>query len=103
VSAVLLLEKGKRLPMDGSTLDVRKVVHDGRFKSREVWRRRARTRAGAEEYFNLGGNDEVGTAPRCSVSAATNSPRTRSTRLSAGRSRTTITRRTTNAPNDGST
>ncbi|HTK96818.1 MAG TPA: GMC family oxidoreductase [Pseudomonadales bacterium] len=52
---VLLLEKGKRLPMDGSTLDVRKVVHDGRFKSREVWRDGRGRALVPEEYFNLGG------------------------------------------------
>lgn len=52
---VLLLEKGKRLPMDGSTLDVRKVVHDGAFKSREAWRDGRGRELVPEEYFNLGG------------------------------------------------
>ena len=52
---VLLLEKGKRLPMDGSTLDVQKVVHDGAFKSREAWRDGRGRALVPEEYFNLGG------------------------------------------------
>src|SRR5438067_11586873 len=34
---VLLLEKGGYLPKDGSTLDVRRVVHDGEYFSREPW------------------------------------------------------------------
>ena len=37
---VALVEKGGRLPRDGSTLDVQRVVHDGEFKSREEWRDR---------------------------------------------------------------
>jgi choline dehydrogenase-like flavoprotein len=52
---VLLLEKGKRLPIDGSTLNVQKVVHDGLFKSREVWLDRHDRELVPEEYFNLGG------------------------------------------------
>ena len=34
---VLLLEKGKALPRDGSTLDVDRVVRRGEFLSREPW------------------------------------------------------------------
>lgn len=34
---VVLLEKGKTLPRDGSTLDPGAVFRDARFKSREVW------------------------------------------------------------------
>lgn len=52
---VLLLEKGGRLPLDGSTQDVDKVIRQGLFKSREPWldsRGRCFT---PEEYFNLGG------------------------------------------------
>jgi choline dehydrogenase-like flavoprotein len=52
---VLLLEKGPDLPRDGSTLDVRAVVHEGRFKSRESWRDGRGTALEPEEYFNLGG------------------------------------------------
>ena len=52
---VALVEKGSRLPRDGSTLDVQRVVHDGEFKSREEWRDRAGRALVPEEYFNLGG------------------------------------------------
>jgi choline dehydrogenase-like flavoprotein len=52
---VLVLEKGGRLPMDGSTLDIERVVQRGEFLSREPWRDgRGRTIA-PEEHFNLGG------------------------------------------------
>ncbi len=33
---VALLEKGGHLPTDGSTLDIRRVVHEGEFFSREA-------------------------------------------------------------------
>ena len=52
---VALLEKGAQLPRDGSTLDVRRVVHAGEFLSREAWvdgRGRPLT---PEERFNVGG------------------------------------------------
>jgi choline dehydrogenase-like flavoprotein len=52
---VLLLEKGAELPADQSTLDVRAVVHEGRFKARERWRDRHGRDLEPEEYFNLGG------------------------------------------------
>jgi choline dehydrogenase-like flavoprotein len=52
---VLLLEKGDELPIDGSTLDVRTVVHEGRFKSRETWRDARGMALRPEEYFNIGG------------------------------------------------
>lgn len=52
---VLLLEKGRPLPRDGSTLDVREVFRKGRFKSHETW-------AGPDErpfvpdaFHNVGG------------------------------------------------
>jgi choline dehydrogenase-like flavoprotein len=52
---VALVEKGSALPKDGSTLDVQRVVHDGVFKSSEIWQD-SRGRAFApEEHFNLGG------------------------------------------------
>jgi choline dehydrogenase-like flavoprotein len=52
---VVLIEKGKVLPKDGSTLDFNRVVHRGEFKSREPWAdNRGRTFM-PEEYFNLGG------------------------------------------------
>ncbi|HXW10105.1 MAG TPA: GMC family oxidoreductase [Steroidobacteraceae bacterium] len=52
---VLLLEKGRELPTDGSTLDFRAVVHEGRFKSREAWRDGRNRELVPEEYFNVGG------------------------------------------------
>lgn len=52
---VLLLEKGQRLPTDGSTLDVGRVVIDGEFLSREAWRDAAGNDIRPEEHFNLGG------------------------------------------------
>lgn len=52
---VALLEKGRDLPRDGSTLDVKQVVHDGRFKSQEPWLDGHGNRFSPEEYFNVGG------------------------------------------------
>jgi choline dehydrogenase-like flavoprotein len=52
---VALLEKGPRLPKDGSTLDIRRVVHQGEFLSREIWRDSAGREFAPEEHFNLGG------------------------------------------------
>jgi len=52
---VLMLEKGAPLPADGRTLDIKRVVKDGEFLSRERW---ADGRGGEftpEEHFNLGG------------------------------------------------
>src|SRR5262249_11828033 len=52
---VALVEKGGRLPRDGGTLDVQRVVQDGEFKSREEWRDGHGHALVPEEYFNLGG------------------------------------------------
>ncbi|MDG4595919.1 MAG: GMC family oxidoreductase [Candidatus Contendobacter sp.] len=52
---VLLLEKGRELPRDGSTLDVDKVIRQGVFKSKEQWLDRNGRTFEPEEYFNLGG------------------------------------------------
>jgi len=52
---VALLEKGRQLPRDGSTLDVQQVVHEGRFKSHEPWLDGRGNRFSPEEYFNVGG------------------------------------------------
>jgi len=52
---VALLEKGSELPRDGSTLDVDKVVHQGVFKSRELWLDGSSRQFRPEEYFNVGG------------------------------------------------
>ncbi len=52
---VLLIEKGRELPTDGSTLDVASVVTEGRFLARETWRDRKGNDLQPEEHFNLGG------------------------------------------------
>jgi choline dehydrogenase-like flavoprotein len=52
---VLLLEKGRELPRDGSTLDVDKVIRQGIFKSKEPWLDNQGRTFEPEEYFNLGG------------------------------------------------
>jgi choline dehydrogenase-like flavoprotein len=52
---VRLLEKGVRLPKDGSTLDPELVVTQAAFKSREVWQGPAGEQLVPEEWFNLGG------------------------------------------------
>jgi len=52
---VLQLEKGPHLPVDGSTLDIERVVHRGEFLAREPW---VDGRGGAlepEEHINVGG------------------------------------------------
>jgi choline dehydrogenase-like flavoprotein len=54
-SQVLLLERGGALPRDGSTLDIRQVIREGRFKSREPWLDKDGRRFAPEECFNLGG------------------------------------------------
>jgi choline dehydrogenase-like flavoprotein len=54
-SQVLLLEKGNPLPRDGSTLDVRRVIREGSFKSHEPWLDKDGRQFAPEEYFNLGG------------------------------------------------
>lgn len=53
--SVLLLEKGERLPDDGSTTDPEVVLGKGRFKSRESWQLGANGQFVPEECFNLGG------------------------------------------------
>ena len=52
---VLMLEKGMPLPTDGSTLDVKRVVGNGEFLSREAWLDGKGRRFAPEEHFNLGG------------------------------------------------
>ena len=52
---VLLLEKGKALPRDGSTLDVDRVVRRGEFLSREPWVDGRGRPLVPEEHFNVGG------------------------------------------------
>ena len=52
---VLMLEKGGHLARDGSTLDVKQVFKEGRFKNKEPWADgRGRTFVPGE-YYNVGG------------------------------------------------
>lgn len=53
--SVCIVEKGERLPRDGSTLDFDAVVHSGRFKSKECWHDGGGQAFAPEEYFNVGG------------------------------------------------
>jgi len=52
---VILLEKGDHLPIDGSTLDIQRVVHEGKFLSREIWKDGRGRNVCPEEHFNVGG------------------------------------------------
>jgi choline dehydrogenase-like flavoprotein len=52
---VALLEKGAHLPLDGSTLDITRVVHRGEFLSREPWLDGRGRALMPEEHFNVGG------------------------------------------------
>jgi choline dehydrogenase-like flavoprotein len=52
---VLLVEKGGRLPQDGSTLDPEQVLDQGTFRSREPWVNGRGRMVVPEEYFNVGG------------------------------------------------
>lgn len=52
---VLLIEKGAVLPADGSTLDARIVLREGRFSNREPWTDRHGKPFVPGEFYNLGG------------------------------------------------
>jgi choline dehydrogenase-like flavoprotein len=52
---VLLLEKGRALPTDGTTLDIQRVFQEGYFLSREPWLDKDGRTVIPEEHFNLGG------------------------------------------------
>ncbi len=52
---VLLLEKGKHLPKDGSTLDTRQVFKEGKYKNREPWRDGRGGQLVPDEHYNVGG------------------------------------------------
>lgn len=52
---VLLLEKGSHLPRDGSTLDVKSVFSEGRFKNKDEWSDRHGKVFVPDEYYNVGG------------------------------------------------
>jgi choline dehydrogenase-like flavoprotein len=67
---VLLVEKGRALPKDGSTLDVERVVRDGVFKSTELWEDARGRELLPEEHFNLGGKTKWYGAALARFSAA---------------------------------
>ncbi len=52
---VLHLEKGAHLPVDGSTLDIERVVHRGEFLAREPWVDGQGGALEPEEHLNVGG------------------------------------------------
>ena len=52
---VLMLERGQRLPRDGSTLDVQRALRDGAFKNRQAWVDGRRRPFVPAEFHNVGG------------------------------------------------
>jgi choline dehydrogenase-like flavoprotein len=52
---VLLLEKGRMLPADGSTLDVTRVLKLGEFKAKDMWVDKDGIPVVPGEFANLGG------------------------------------------------
>ncbi|MEE4379224.1 MAG: GMC family oxidoreductase [Candidatus Competibacteraceae bacterium] len=52
---VLLLEKGDRLPRDGSTLDVKQVFKEGKFKNKKTWVDNRNRVFVPDEFYNVGG------------------------------------------------
>jgi choline dehydrogenase-like flavoprotein len=52
---VLMLEKGRHLPKDGSTLDTRQVFKEGKFKNKEPWLDGGGAHLVPDEYYNVGG------------------------------------------------
>jgi len=52
---VVLLEKGGHLPRDGSTLDVKTVFNEGRFKNQVKWSDGSGKPFVPGEYYNVGG------------------------------------------------
>ena len=53
--SVLLLERGEPLPMDGSTLDVERVLRLEEFKCQDLWLDGAGKQVVPGEFANLGG------------------------------------------------
>ena len=52
---VLLLEKGKALPRDRTTLDVKQVFREGRFRNKEPWVDGYNKQFIPGEFYNVGG------------------------------------------------
>jgi choline dehydrogenase-like flavoprotein len=53
--SVLMLEKGKALPRDGSTLSTLEVFRNGKFKNKEPWYDSKGQQFIPGEYYNVGG------------------------------------------------
>jgi choline dehydrogenase-like flavoprotein len=52
---VLMLEKGRPLPTDGSTLDTRQVFKEGKYKNKEPWLDGRGGHLVPDEHYNVGG------------------------------------------------
>jgi choline dehydrogenase-like flavoprotein len=52
---VLMLEKDKPLPRDGSTLDTKQVFKEGRYKNKEAWHDSRGGHLVPDEHYNVGG------------------------------------------------
>jgi choline dehydrogenase-like flavoprotein len=52
---VLMLEKGRHLPTDGSTLDTRQVFKEGKYKNKEPWLDGRGGHLVPDEHYNVGG------------------------------------------------
>jgi choline dehydrogenase-like flavoprotein len=52
---VLMLEKGRHLPTDGSTLDTRQVFKEGKYKNTEPWLDGRGGHLVPDEHYNVGG------------------------------------------------
>jgi choline dehydrogenase-like flavoprotein len=52
---VLMLEKGRQLPRDGSTLDTKQVFKEGKYKNKEPWLDGHGGHLVPDEHYNLGG------------------------------------------------
>jgi choline dehydrogenase-like flavoprotein len=52
---VLMLEKGRHLPTDGSTLDTKQVFKEGKYKNKEPWLDGSGGHLVPDEHYNVGG------------------------------------------------
>jgi choline dehydrogenase-like flavoprotein len=52
---VLMLEKGRQLPRDGSTLDTKQVFKKGKYKNKEPWLDGHGGHLVPDEHYNVGG------------------------------------------------
>jgi choline dehydrogenase-like flavoprotein len=52
---VLMLEKGRHLPTDGSTLDTKQVFKEGKYKNKEPWLDGRGGHLVPDEHYNVGG------------------------------------------------